>query len=223
MAQENLMQEKLEGIRHLLSHLQGEVLALEQNTSQVLLALQRLEHLAGVDELTGLLRRNAFFHQWKGILKECAELQEVTGVLMVDIDHFKSINDRHGHLTGDEVLSRVGGMLKTFCSGSVVAGRLGGEEFAVAVRGTEAQVVGMAEMIRRGAERLHGPVIAEGGVPNPKVEWRCTLSVGVAIAPATPASGTTSPEQEVTVLLEAADRALYEAKQKGRNQVRVAA
>ena len=216
MAQENLTQEKLEGIRHLLSHLQGEVLALEQNTSQVLLALQRLEHLAGVDELTGLLRRNAFFHQWKSLLAECAALQESTGVLMIDIDHFKSINDRHGHLTGDEVLARVGTMLRGFSSGATVLGRFGGEEFAVAVRGTEPEVLGLAEMIRRGAERLHGPVIGEGGVPNPKVEWRCTLSVGVAVT-----SGASAGRSEK--LLEAADRALYEAKQKGRNQVRVAA
>jgi len=215
MDQENQMQEKLEGIRHLLSHLQGEVLALEQNTSQVLLALQRLEHVAGVDELTGLLRRNAFFHQWKGLLAECERLQESTGVLMIDIDHFKSINDHHGHLTGDEVLSRVGSMLKGFTSGRSVVGRFGGEEFALAFRGSEAEVLGMAEMIRRGAERLHGPVIGEGGQPDPKVEWRCTLSVGVAIQKA---EGATPAK-----LLEAADRALYEAKQKGRNQVRVAA
>jgi diguanylate cyclase (GGDEF)-like protein len=137
---------------------------------------------------------------------------------MIDIDHFKSINDTHGHPTGDEVIRRVAELLKQYESPDCVVARFGGEEFAVALRGTEAEILGVAEFIRRGAERLHGPVIGPGGLPMPSVEWKCTLSVGVAAA--TPAKGGES--YETASLLKAADDALYDAKKRGRNQVRAA-
>jgi diguanylate cyclase (GGDEF)-like protein len=213
MDRENL-ETSLAGIRHLLSHLHGEVTALEESYSQVLLVLRRLEGVANVDDLTGLMRRKAFFDKWQGLLKECEKVQQNAGILLIDIDHFKQVNDTHGHPTGDEVLKRVSGLLKQFESPSCFVGRYGGEEFAVAARGTDAELMGLAEFVRRGAEKLHGPVLGSDGNPQPGVIWKCTLSVGVA----------TSGKDgfDTTRLLKKADEALYTAKKKGRNQVRAA-
>jgi diguanylate cyclase (GGDEF)-like protein len=208
------MEASLEGIRHLLSHLHGEVTALEASHSQMLLVLERLEGVCNTDDLTGLLRRRAFFKKWEALLAECQKFNESCGVLMIDIDHFKKVNDTHGHPTGDEVIKRVAALLKQYESPGCIVARLGGEEFAVAVRGTDAEVLGVAEFIRRGAERLHGPVIGPDGKPSSEVEWKCTLSVGMASAQ--------KAGFDASRLLKSADEALYEAKQKGRNQVRAA-
>ena len=208
------LETSLEGIRHLLSHLHGEVTTLEESYSQVLLVLRKLEGAANVDDLTGLLRRRSFFQKWEALLEECQKLNEVCGVLVIDIDHFKKINDTHGHPTGDEVIKRVSELLKQYESPSCVVSRYGGEEFAIAVRGTDAEILGMAEFIRRGAERLHGPVIGPDGKPSPKISWRCTLSVGM--------SSSSKTGFEAAKMLKSADDALYVAKQKGRNQVRAA-
>ncbi|MCM2322009.1 MAG: GGDEF domain-containing protein [Oligoflexia bacterium] len=208
------LETSLREIRHLLSHLHGEVTALEQSYSEVLSVLRRVEGAADTDDLTGLLRRRAFFRKWELLLKKCEALGENCGVLMIDIDHFKKVNDTHGHATGDDVLKRVSGLLKQFESPRCIAGRLGGEEFAVVVQGTDAEVLGVAELIRRGAERLHGPVLDGDGKPLDKIEWKCTLSAGMA--------SSRKLGLDPTRLLKAADEALYEAKAKGRNQVRAA-
>jgi len=196
----------LEEIRHLLSHLHGEITVLEESYNQVLQVLRKFEEIAEIDDLTGLLRRKAFFRRWEAILSACEKMNEDCGVILIDIDHFKKVNDTHGHPTGDEVLKKVAGLLKSFESPNVVVSRLGGEEFAIAVRGSDAEVLGVAEMIRRGAERLHGPVVGK-----PEVSWKCTLSAGMA-----------SARKEGFVasdLLKSADEALYRAKNAGRNQV----
>jgi len=208
------MAARLEEIRHLLSHLHGEVTVLEDSYGQVLSVLRRLEGAANIDDLTGLLRRRAFFQQWQALLDECQRLGESCGVLMIDIDHFKKVNDTHGHATGDEVIKRVASLLKQYESPDCIVSRLGGEEFAVAIRGSDAEVLGIAEFVRRGAEKLHGPVIDKEGNNSSNVEWKCTLSVGMASA--------RKEGFDASRLLKAADEALYVAKQKGRNQVRAA-
>jgi diguanylate cyclase (GGDEF)-like protein len=213
MDQERL-EASLEGIRHLLSHLHGEVTALEDSYAQVLLVLRKFEGVCDVDDLSGLLRRRAFFHRWETLLQECQRLNESCGVLLIDIDHFKRVNDTHGHPTGDEVIKRVASLLKQYESPNCVVGRYGGEEFALAVRGSDAEVLGLAEFIRRGAERLHGPVIGPDGAPQSGVEWKCTLSVGMASA--------RKEGYDASRLLKVADVALYEAKRKGRNRVHAA-
>lgn len=205
---------ELEGIRHLLSHLNGEITALEESYSQLLSALRRFEGAANLDDLTGLKRRKAFFETWEKLIQECQRLGEDCGVILIDIDHFKSINDTHGHPTGDEVIKRLAELLKGFESPRIVAGRYGGEEFAIAIRGHEAEMVALAEFIRRGAERLHGPVVPPNSTEPSNVEWRCTVSLGLA----------TSKKLgfDKKTLVQHADEALYVAKRKGRNQVRAA-
>lgn len=197
------MAASLEEIRHLLSHLHGEVTALEESYSQVLLILRKFEGACDTDDLTGLLRRRAFFRKWEALLKECQRLNDGCGVLMIDIDHFKRVNDTHGHPTGDEVIKRVALLLKQYESPHCFVARLGGEEFAVAIKGTDPEMLGMAEFIRRSAERLRFGVAL-----------KCTLSVGVASAH--------KAGYDASRLLKAADEALYQAKKKGRNQVQAA-
>jgi diguanylate cyclase len=204
----------LEAIRHLLSHLHGEVTDLEASYTGVLEVLRKFEGTCDLDDLTGLMRRRAFFRKWDALLEECQRLNESCGMLMIDIDHFKRVNDTHGHPTGDEVIKRVASLLKQYESPNCAVGRFGGEEFAIGIRGTEAELLGVAEFIRRGAEKLHGPVIGPNGEPRSGVEWKCTLSVGAASARK---AGYDAPR-----LLKAADEALYEAKKRGRNQVRAA-
>lgn len=208
---ENLTAAELGKIRQLLSHLHGDITELERGYGEILRVLRKFEQVSETDELTGLLRRQGFFARWQSVLQECQRLNESCGVLMIDIDHFKQVNDTHGHPTGDEVIKAVAELLKQYESPSCVVSRFGGEEFAVAVRGTDAEVLGMAEFIRRGAERLHGPVIGPDGKPSRKVEWKCTLSVGVASAHKV---GFDAPR-----LLKSADEALYVAKARGRNRV----
>ncbi len=214
MQNQEKLQDSLEGIRQLLSHLHGEVSALESTYSELLLVLRNFEGAANYDDLTGLLRRRTFFQKWEAILRECQRVNEDCGVLMIDIDHFKAINDTHGHATGDEVIKRIALMLKQYESPNCIVSRLGGEEFAVVVRGTDAQTLGVAEFIRRGAERLHGPVMGPDGEASSTVEWKCTLSVGMASARKT--------GYDASRLLKAADAALYKSKRKGRNQVNAA-
>lgn len=209
------METRLEEIRYLLSHLHGEVTALESSYTQVLSVLRKFEKAADTDDLTGLLRRRSFFQTWEALLSECQRLNQACGVLMIDIDHFKLVNDTHGHATGDEVIKRVASLLKQYESPTCIVSRLGGEEFAVALKGTDAEILGVAEFIRRGAEKLHGPVIGGDGGLLPNVEWKCTLSVGMATA--------RNMEFDASRLLKRADEALYEAKQRGRNQVRASA
>ena len=202
---------RLRGIRQLLSHLQNEVLTLEQNYAHVFQTLHQLEGKAKYDDLSGLLRRSAFFEKWFQLLSTNKNKQNNCGLLMVDIDHFKALNDTHGHPTGDEVIKRVADLLKKFESPNCFAGRYGGEEFIVAVKGTDAEMIGLGEMIRRGIERLHGEVLGSSG----KTYWKCTASVGLATA--------TRYQYDTKLILKAADEALYCAKQKGRNQVITAA
>jgi diguanylate cyclase (GGDEF)-like protein len=214
MKKQAVMDTRLEEIRNLLSHLQSEVTSFEDTYSELLGVLRQFEGTCNIDDLTGLLRRRPFFKMWETLLEECRRLNDDCGVLLIDVDHFKRVNDTHGHQTGDEVLKRISSLLKQFESPNCIVSRYGGEEFAVAIRGKDAEILGTAELIRRGAERLHGPVIGPDGAPSSQVEWKCTLSVGMASAHK---QGFDAPR-----LLKAADGALYEAKSKGRNQVRAA-
>ena len=221
--------DELQGVRKLLSHLHGEVASLETSYAEILGVLKRLEGQVALDDLTGLLRRNAFFARWNELIAECERLGETCGLMILDIDHFKKINDTFGHPTGDDVIKRVADLLRDFEAPSAIAGRLGGEEFVVGIRGNESEIIMQAQRIRRAAERMEGKpiacslfssnevsmnqVAAKNGSEKEK-KWKCTVSIGVAIHGQ---SGSDS-----TKLLDAADQALYLAKKSGRNQVRVA-
>lgn len=198
----------LSDVKALLSAMAVEVKELEKTYSQVLEVVKKVEQTTNRDDLTGLLRRTAFFTRWNALLTECQSIGENCGVIMIDIDHFKSINDQYGHATGDQVIKRVAELLRKYESDECLVARLGGEEFVVALKGTDAEMLGTAEFIRREAERLHGPV------ENTNVEWRCTVSLGC--------SSTKSQGYESKKLLDSSDQALYSAKKGGRNKVAAA-
>lgn len=167
-------------------------------------SIESLLRAANSDELTGVSNRRAFYEAADLELARYARKPRPIALLLIDIDHFKQVNDTYGHLIGDEVIRNLAVVLRRSVRAIDVVARLGGEEFAVMLPSTEtdmAAVVG--ERIRRNvaAERIAG-----GGK-----EISYTISVGVALVQ--PAMSGTSE------LIAAADAALYDAKRRGRNQV----
>jgi diguanylate cyclase (GGDEF)-like protein len=131
------------------------------------------------------------------------------GLLLMDLDHFKSINDRHGHPLGDTALQAVAEQLRKRLRRTDIVARLGGEEFAAILPGDRpAEVAIVAEKVRRSIEEL--PPVRGGMSQTATV---ITLSVGGASLPA--------DTVEAQLLVSCADQALYEAKRNGRNQVRM--
>jgi diguanylate cyclase (GGDEF)-like protein len=201
----------LEGVRHLLSHLHTEIASLETQYQTMIQTLQALEVRTERDELTGLLRRQAFSDQWQSLMEQSSRNHLNHVVLMIDLDHFKNMNDTHGHLTGDEVLRKVAEVLRSFESPECLVGRFGGEEFVVAVQASDAEGKYLAEMIRQRVERLSGAVVGSDGKPSSATFWKCTLSIGMA--------SSKNLGFDASRMLQSADQALYQAKAKGRNQV----
>ncbi len=162
--------------------------------------------LARRDALTGLLSRRAFsdvLHQ----RADAARGGEEAALLLLDIDHFKSVNDRWGHPAGDRVLQAVARELARIMGGPKRLGRLGGEEFGALLPGTCAEAaMGLAQRLREGVAALVLPDLDGAGV---------TLSCGVA--PWHPGLATTD------AWLSEADAALYAAKKAGRDRVMLAA
>jgi diguanylate cyclase (GGDEF)-like protein len=190
----------------LVSTLVGSILSYRASRTLQKLALIRAElwRLSRTDQLTGLLNRRGFCEAAADSL-ERAQREGVQAVaFMCDVDHFKSINDRFGHEFGDVVLAEIGRLLSTHAKGNgMIVGRLGGEEFAALLLGTDTETaMQTAERIRQAcaaAEILHE------GAPI-----RVTISIGLVCS-----------EQQPLLerMLRCADRALYEAKAAGRNRV----
>jgi diguanylate cyclase (GGDEF)-like protein len=167
----------------------------------------QMRKLASVDGLTGAANHNTTVSLLAHALERGRREEQPVGFVMLDLDHFKRINDRHGHAVGDQVLKAVAACARARLRGSDVLGRLGGEEFGQVLPATGATGARhLAEQVRLAVEALE--LQGDGGQP-----LRVTLSAGVAEA----ARGDT-PE----TLMHLADKALYQAKQKGRNRVVVA-
>lgn len=161
-----------------------------------------LSELASIDSLTGIFNRRSIIST-ASRLERSQEHVGSLSLLMVDIDHFKAVNDRFGHLVGDEVLRQVSHVLTTQCRGTDIVGRFGGEEFLVLMPDTG------EEGARRLAEKLREAI--ESRVVQPV---QVTISVGVAT--------TSEFDQTLDRTLARADEALYAAKEAGRNCVRIA-
>lgn len=163
---------------------------------------ERLRSLSETDPLTGLLNRRGFIHR---VQAQFAQNRH-GGLMMIDVDHFKEINDRLGHEIGDIVLARIAGLLTRHGASRCPVGRVGGEEFAVAVAAQSLdEALGVADDLRRA---VAGSDFADLLGPGIGV----TISIGVAVAPARTAAN-------YERLYSAADRALYVAKNNGRNRV----
>ncbi|WP_460150642.1 GGDEF domain-containing protein [Pseudomonas sp. S3_A03] len=159
---------------------------------------------AQTDELTGLMNRRAFFEHAHLLYAQCRHHQQPLCALMMDMDHFKQINDTYGHQAGDRVLRQIGGVISASFRKADVYGRLGGEEFAVLLPNTT------LETAREIAEQL---VKAISGLACDPVHG-LSASLGVAFANAL--------DQDLHGLMNTADKALYRAKAQGRNQVALA-
>jgi len=169
----------------------------------------RLAALAHTDPLTQTLNRRALTTRLVEELGRARRYHSPLTLLVVDLDHFKAVNDRYGHLAGDEVLREMATLLQELVRSVDVVARYGGEEFVVVL--PETTIDGGRAFADRLRERVEGQAFATGG----RTRVRLTASVGVA---AYPSPGVDSVE----TLFARADAALYQAKEEGRNRVRVA-
>ena len=170
----------------------------------------RLSLLATTDALTGLANRRHAMETLQTMLARAQRKGEPLGVIMLDIDAFKSVNDRHGHPTGDRVLQEVARVLQANARDYDLVARLGGEEFLVVCDGgTQEATIAVAERIRIGVEARQ---IDDGA----DARFHVTVSLGVHSA--VPRSA----HDDIEKMIRAADKALYRAKEAGRNRYVVA-
>ena len=168
--------------------------------------------MAMTDGLTGLSNRRAFDaeleRQWIQVLENSSQVS----LVLLDIDHFKQLNDEYGHLAGDDCLRVIGAAVRSAVRGADVVARYGGEEIAIILPSTDpAEALKIAEAVRTAIEDLN---IEHAG--NPEGGNKVTASLGVATALARAGGAIRMPES----LVLSADKALYMAKSEGRNCVR---
>ncbi|WP_395701750.1 GGDEF domain-containing protein [Aquabacterium sp.] len=187
------------------------LLTLLQHGSLLVMAVQRmvrkLRHLSQRDALTGLYNRAEWNRQLEAQHRWLGRFGEPFGVLMIDIDHFKKINDTMGHAAGDAVLLTVAQVLTASAREVDVIGRLGGEEFGVLLPRAEPMT------LRRAAERLR-QMLGDAETTWRDQPIRLTVSIGAAMCQ--------DADEAPGHVLERADRALYQAKHNGRNRTVVA-
>jgi diguanylate cyclase (GGDEF)-like protein len=168
----------------------------------------RLHALATTDTLTGLSNHRAFRTRLQEEIERSQRYKHTVTMILIDLDHFKRVNDTQGHPAGDAILAQVGGVLRRCSRGTDLVARYGGEEMVVLCPETQPdEALILAERIR---ESIENKVfrLPTGG------ELRITVSLGIA---SLPEHGT-----DANTLIDAADRALYDAKSMGRNRVCVA-
>nr|WP_308635093.1 GGDEF domain-containing protein [Massilia brevitalea] len=190
-------------------YISGYMLMIMNGFGFLLMSKQRndavMKRLATLDDLTGLLNRRAFFTRANETRMLAIRLRKPIALLMIDIDHFKRLNDRFGHASGDEALvlfaRAAGGALREHD----VLGRMGGEEFALAMPGAD------LDGARQAAERLRQATMAIC-LPSCGNGYEMTVSIGVVVIEA---------NEDLPAALARADRALYQAKRNGRNRVEV--
>ncbi|MHA6795240.1 GGDEF domain-containing protein [Pseudonocardia bannensis] len=178
--------------------------------------VRQLEEAASTDSKTGLLNAATWHTQAEREIRRAARQGSSAAVLILDLDHFKAVNDRHGHLAGDRVLSAVAEALRTEVRDNDLVGRFGGEEFVVLLPGLDGGATGrdelhvVAERIRHRVARLTVNIPTPDG---PLTVTGLSVSVGGARFPGDGA--------DLTGVMAVADTALYEAKRAGRNLVRM--
>ncbi len=172
--------------------------------------MRRLRHLSRHDALTGLLNRRAMDERLAAEWQRHLRLHEPFALLLLDIDHFKRVNDRHGHAVGDHALKALAEVLRELLRPTDSAARVGGEEFLVMLPGVDApRALAAAERLRQEIARVAVPGTEPGHVLH--------LTVSIGVADAVPQDGS------LAQLLLRADQALYRAKAEGRDRVVLAA
>lgn len=164
---------------------------------------RKMRALATTDSLTGLVNRRAFFERTENARMLSARLRKPVALMMLDIDHFKRLNDRFGHATGDEALCLFARTALATLREHDIMGRLGGEEFALVMPGTTLSgALHAAERLRN--EVAEAPLLTDGN------NYKLTVSIGVVMI---------DPNEHINAALARADAALYAAKSAGRNRV----
>jgi len=167
---------------------------------------QQLAAAARTDPKTGLLNATAWQREADAEVVRAQRTSSPLALLLIDVDHFKRVNDGHGHLIGDEVLRALAAELRQQVRESDVVGRFGGEEFTVLLPRTDAaDAYGIAERLRASARRM--------SVAAADARIQVTVSIGVSLLG--------QHGRDLFELLAAADVALYKAKDAGRDQVHV--
>jgi len=192
-----------------IAYIAGYLLLIVNGFGFILMSKQRddarMERLATTDDLTGLLNRRAFFARAEAARLLALRQQQPIALLMLDIDHFKQLNDRFGHATGDEALVKFAATCNAALREHDILGRLGGEEFALALPGTDQDgALHAAERLRQGVAATR--LLTCGN------DYTMTVSIGVVVV---------DPGEDLPTALARADHALYEAKRNGRNRVEV--
>jgi len=172
--------------------------------------LKVLEQQANSDYLTKLFNRRYFYQQSHMLYKQALRDQTKLTVLLIDLDHFKSINDQLGHKFGDMVLVEVGQVLKQQCRRPMdLAARIGGDEFVILLNNTG------LEHVHTICQNVLQSISGISPKEQPKQSLKLSASIGIAHH---------QPGDQLTIkqLLDLADKALYQAKQKGKNQYHLA-
>jgi diguanylate cyclase (GGDEF)-like protein len=182
---------------------------LELEKQQLTEAREALRELASRDPLTGLLNRRAIYDVLSREMARVSREGSTLTAVMIDLDHFKEINDTHGHIVGDEVLREIGRRLIDSVRSYDTVSRYGGEEFLLLMPDADASM-SQARLFRVHSAICSAPVRIPGG----QVSLTCSFGVSVLLS-----------DQSLSVeqFLDRADRALYEAKRKGRNRIAYAA
>jgi two-component system cell cycle response regulator len=171
---------------------------------------QQIHRLITHDDLTGLLSSRSFFSELRRESARAKSENRGFCVLVMDVDHFKKVNDTYGHLTGSKTLEEIGQCIIDIMRSGDAASRFGGEEFSAFLLDADlAQGIVAAERIRSEIERYEFSVIRQG---KPSEKHHVTISIGVAMFP--------NDSSDPIELVEMADSALYRAKREGRNRVR---
>ena len=176
--------------------------------AELIAAREALREQATTDALTGLVNRRTILELLDGELARCRRSGAACSVGIIDLDHFKAVNDTHGHAAGDGVLRQAASTMRAHLRPYDFLGRYGGEEFVVVLPGCD------SDGARAAAERLRA-CVEQITVAVGSIAVRVTCSLGVA----TVGKGTRADREH---LLSTADAALYRAKQAGRNRVVVA-
>lgn len=165
---------------------------------------EQLERLANIDSLTGLFNRRVVLYRLEELLKHVRRYRDNFSVIMLDIDHFKKINDVYGHLSGDQTIERIAQFLRIRTRDLDVVGRYGGDEFVIILPSTDLpSALLAAERIRKSIEAIKITDL-KGNVFN------ITVSQGLA---------SYKPGDDIHSIVSRADNALYRAKAEGRNRV----